>query len=211
MDRRTKDWLIIGVCGLIVAHWVYTVPYRTHASRSSKPTAAPSAKISPQTPQPFNWNTASTPTSDYERRTVEGFDVYINASTLDDEQKFSFDQGLNLLLRKISTIVEPQKLAQLRKVKIWFSSEQLVSIRTDLSPNDFNQSETPQAHAAAGWYIINSAQSLQRNGGNPDKAKSVEVGSLKDFVEYDRTTQLAIVLHELAHAYHDRVLKYSGY
>jgi hypothetical protein len=210
MNRRTKDWLFIGVCGLIIAHWVYTTVYLPNQARSPKPTTATSAKIATETPTPFNWNTASKPTSDYKRRTVEGFDVFIDASTLDNAQKFSFDHRLNSLLRKISTIVEPEQLAKLRKVKIWFSSEQLVSIRTDVSSNNFNQPQSPEAHTAAGWYIVTSAQSLQRNGGNPDKAKSVEVGSLKDFVEYDMTTQLAIVLHELAHAYHDRVLKYNN-
>jgi Mlc titration factor MtfA (ptsG expression regulator) len=50
-----------------------------------------------------------------------------------------------------------------------------------------------------------SKQWLAEHGYNPDKARCVEIGNAKRFIEWSRT-QPSMVLHELAHAYHDQVL-----
>jgi hypothetical protein len=41
---------------------------------------------------------------------------------------------------------------------------------------------------------------------NPDKAGGVEVNHLRHFVNWSRIDQPCIILHEMAHAYHFRVL-----
>jgi hypothetical protein len=57
---------------------------------------------------------------------------------------------------------------------------------------------------AAGAYHP-SREWLRANGYNPDMAKSVEIGSASRFLLWS-LDQPAIVIHELAHAYHHRVL-----
>ena len=54
-----------------------------------------------------------------------------------------------------------------------------------------------------------SAEWLRENGYNPDKAKCVEIGNASRFLEWS-ADQPAMVLHELAHAYHDRVLGFDN-
>ncbi|HWZ34481.1 MAG TPA: hypothetical protein VNX18_24250 [Bryobacteraceae bacterium] len=46
---------------------------------------------------------------------------------------------------------------------------------------------------------------LKEHGYNTDKAKSIEIGNLQNFLDWHRE-QPFFVLHELSHAYHDRVL-----
>ena len=46
-----------------------------------------------------------------------------------------------------------------------------------------------------------------KNGYTPDKAKAVDLGSATDSSQTKR--QPSMVLHELAHAYHDRVLGFG--
>jgi hypothetical protein len=53
-----------------------------------------------------------------------------------------------------------------------------------------------------------SKEWLAANGYNPDKAKAVEIGNARRFIEW-APTQPAMVLHELAHAYHDQVLGFA--
>jgi hypothetical protein len=49
---------------------------------------------------------------------------------------------------------------------------------------------------------------LTKNGYNPDKARAVELGNAARFLEWS-LDQPWMVLHELAHAYHDQVLGYE--
>jgi hypothetical protein len=53
-----------------------------------------------------------------------------------------------------------------------------------------------------------SRQWLTVHGFNPDKAQAVEIGNAKNFLAWSHH-QPSMVLHELAHAYHDRFL--GGY
>ena len=54
-----------------------------------------------------------------------------------------------------------------------------------------------QYHWSADW--------LSNNGYDPRKARAVEISSARDYFEWSQI-QPSIILHELAHAYHDRVL-----
>lgn len=51
---------------------------------------------------------------------------------------------------------------------------------------------------------------LRDNGYNTKKAKAVEVSNLVNFNNWTTTNQPYMVLHELTHAYHDRVLGFSN-
>ncbi|MEZ4829034.1 MAG: T9SS type A sorting domain-containing protein [Bacteroidia bacterium] len=50
---------------------------------------------------------------------------------------------------------------------------------------------------------------LIQNGYNPAKAKAVEIANITNFVNWSKQNQPLMIMHELAHAYHDRVLGFS--
>ena len=125
------------------------------------------------------------PTSQYETRTVVEWTLRVNKDLGEDGAK-----PLALLeekLREIARIVPAGPLAELRKVPIW------------LGVNDYIEKRACY-HPSAGW--------LKDKGLNPDKAKAVEIGCAAEFLKTVRD-QPMMVLHELAHAYHDRVLSFD--
>ncbi|MEZ4773320.1 MAG: T9SS type A sorting domain-containing protein [Bacteroidia bacterium] len=50
---------------------------------------------------------------------------------------------------------------------------------------------------------------LIQNGYNPAKAKAVEIANITNFVNWSKQNQPLMIMHELSHAYHDRVLGFS--
>jgi hypothetical protein len=88
-------------------------------------------------------------------------------------------------LREISRKVPAPAVALLRQVTLWFSPEY-----SGVEPR-------AEYHPDVRW--------LRANGRNPAMAKGVEFTNVRDFEkEMDRMPNFT--LHELAHAYHDRVL-----
>ena len=78
---------------------------------------------------------------------------------------------------------------------------------------NFVHDEVPQLHHIAfevkDWAEIQRAcEWLAKNGFNPEKAKGVEIGNAARFLK-TALDQPSMVLHELAHAYHDRVLGFG--
>jgi hypothetical protein len=126
------------------------------------------------------------PTAQYVPRQIEGWEVRVNRTLLEEKADLG-DAALKLLAVKLydTTRVVPEKpLAELRKVPVWLG--------VDDGPN-----ERAQYHPSADW--------LTKHNFNPEKAKGVEIGNAACFLKTARE-QPAMVLHEMAHAYHDRVL-----
>jgi hypothetical protein len=133
---------------------------------------------------------AFVPTSDYKTQNIEGWTIHVNKHLLSD-QKALGHQALRLLdvkLYDITRVIPPKALERLREVPIW------------LGVND--------GHAPCSEYHPNR-EWLAANGYNPDKAKCVEIGNASRFVDWSHD-QPFMVLHELAHAYHDRVLGWDA-
>lgn len=129
------------------------------------------------------------PTSQYETRVVEGWTVYVNRRLLRDEQLLGAD-ALKVLagkLHEITRVVPEKACAELRKVPIWLG--------VDDGPND-----RAQYHPSRDWLV--------KHGFNPDKARAVEIGNAKRFLK-TVIEQPSMILHELAHSYHDRVLGFD--
>jgi hypothetical protein len=129
------------------------------------------------------------PTTQYVPRRIEGWEVRVNRTLLDEQAELG-DAALKLLAVKLYDItgVVPEKpLTELRKVPIWLG--------VDDGPND-----RAQYHPSVDW--------LTKHNLNPEKAKSVEIGNAARFLKTARE-QPAMVLHEMAHAYHDRVLGFQ--
>lgn len=129
------------------------------------------------------------PTSAYATRTVEGWSVRVNRSLLGERKELG-DRALGLLttkLQEIRKVVPAEACAELRKVPIWLGV-------------DDGHAPCAEYHPSAEW--------LRENGYNPDKARAVEIGNAERFIAWS-VAQPAMVLHELAHAYHHQVLGYE--
>ena len=123
------------------------------------------------------------------RRTAdcEGWTVHI-AEELDQNAADSLAKALELLalqLQEITRVVPTDAVIELKKVPLWFSEQY---------PNVQPRAEY---HPDAGW--------LKSNGRDPAMAQCVEFTDIRNF-EAETRRMPNFVLHELAHAYHDRVL-----
>jgi hypothetical protein len=124
----------------------------------------------------------------YETRQIEGWTLRMNRQLL--EQKPLAEDTLRLLecqLREIARAVPTNVLARLREVPIW------IELAHPRHP-------CMCYHPSADW--------LREHDMNPEKARSVEIANAKTFLKWTRD-QPWMVLHELAHAYHHRVLKHD--
>ena len=120
-------------------------------------------------------------------KTVEGWTLLISDELL-DKQKAATERALELLtlqLQEIDRVVPAKAVVELRKVPLWFSPEY-----PGVQPR-------AEYHPGAGW--------LRDNKRDPAMAKGVEFTDIKDF-ERETKRMPNFTLHELAHAYHDRVL-----
>jgi hypothetical protein len=126
------------------------------------------------------------PTSEYESRHIEGWSVRVNKALLASDSELG-KQALRVLELKLGEInrVVPAKAAQrLHRVTLW------VGVNDGHAP-------CAEYHPSKKW--------LAENGYNPDKAKCVEIGNASRFIAWS-LDQPMMILHELAHAYHDQFL-----
>ena len=125
------------------------------------------------------------PTTSYEVQTIEGWKVYVHKKLL-GEQKDLGQQALKLLRAKlygVTRVVPKRALAKLRQVPIWLEAQ--------------GKAKAACFHPSRKW--------LEGHGYNPEKTQCVEIGSPKNFLNWSGH-QPWMVLHELAHAYHNRFL-----
>ncbi|HVY72233.1 MAG TPA: DUF2341 domain-containing protein, partial [Verrucomicrobiae bacterium] len=120
-----------------------------------------------------------------------GWTVLLDERLLADNRPGT-EHALELLrsqLKKIVRVVPAPAVGKLREVKLWFSPEY-----PGVKP-------TAEYHPDAGW--------LREHGRNDAMAKSVEFTNIRIF-EAESKRMPNFTLHELAHAYHHRVLP-GGY
>jgi hypothetical protein len=130
------------------------------------------------------------PTSAYATTKIEGWLVRINRKLDADEHRELHEQTLKLLgnhLYRITRAVPSEALGKLRKIPIWV---ELVHPK----------------HPCMCYHV--SKEWLRANGMNPQKAGCVELANCKNFLSWTHQ-QPWMVLHELAHGYHDQVLGFD--
>lgn len=125
-------------------------------------------------------------------RDLEGWKVRVDQRLLEGEAKPIGDRALKLLGAKLvsmSVVVPEKELAKLRAV----------TIELDL---DYGGLTSMQYHPSAEW--------LKNNGYNENLAKCVHIPRAEDFLSPSENHRMPwVVLHELAHAYHDQVLGFE--
>jgi hypothetical protein len=133
------------------------------------------------------------PPASYVDQEIEGWKVHVHRRLLEgsDEERALGEQVRALLRVKlfdVAHVVREPMLADLQAVPIWLELD--------------NTKYNPCCcyHPDVSW--------LKANGFLPDKAKGVEISHAKRFIEWSYD-QPSMILHELAHAYHDRVFGYD--
>lgn len=113
---------------------------------------------------------------------LQGFKVLVNSEIA---VKPDTQAALNLLsnkLEEIARIVNPKQLSALKQVPIWVEYRRMSD--------------------GAVWYH-RSKDWLVSQGYPADLAKSVEIKNINNFIDWQRSDQPLMVLHELAHSYQD--------
>ncbi len=127
------------------------------------------------------------PTDRYEVRDIRGWTVLIHEGLLRDHPELA-DHTLTLLTQQLDQVVRAVPagaVAAQRKVRIRVEWEE---------PHH----PCMAYHPDAGW--------LRDHGMNPEKARGVEIANARNFLAWT-ADQPWMVLHELAHGYHDRDLE----
>jgi hypothetical protein len=126
------------------------------------------------------------PTADYKVEHIAGWKVRFHNRLLADRPDLAAQvrDELTRQLKAIVAAVPADKVATLRKTPIWIER---------FHPKFPCACYHPDIH----W--------LEANGFNPAKVDSVDISNPQNFVDWSRD-QPWMLLHELAHAYHDQVL-----
>lgn len=128
----------------------------------------------------------------HETRLLEGWTVQMDRRLIEGDGRETGDKALALLrarLADIVVVVPADKVTLLREVPIWM----------DLSHGELT---SMQYHPSADW--------LKNNGYSPAMEKAVHIPVAARFTDArHQHIQPWSVLHELAHAYHDRVIGFE--
>lgn len=174
--------LAVGILG--IAAWLRAdgQPASTQSSNAAAKENTDSPRGKETKPaQPFD------PTDQYDAQQLEGWKILVNKKLAQDQPDL-LAQTLKLLqfqLYQITRRVPAEPLAKIRKITIWV---------------ELAEPHTPcmAYHPDAGW--------LREHNMNPAKAGCVELANAKTFLLWTHE-QPWMVLHELAHAYHEQFLK----
>lgn len=130
------------------------------------------------------------PLSQYEERKLEGWTVYVEKSLLENHPKLAAEalRVAENQLFNITRVVPEQAVKKLRQVPVWMQYE-------------CKDMKCAAYHPSKRW--------LTEHGYNPKKAKCVDIGNARNFVRWTKD-QWWMVLHEMAHAYHDRFLGFGN-
>ncbi|WP_165234690.1 zinc-dependent peptidase, partial [Aquisphaera insulae] len=126
------------------------------------------------------------PTTQYQAREIEGWTVLVNKGLLAGQPDLA-DRTLALLghqLFQVAWRVPPGPLAKLRTMHIWVE--------------ETSQNPCMTYHPSVDW--------LREHGMNPEKARCVELANARNFLKWAED-QPWMVLHELAHGYHDQFIE----
>jgi len=125
-------------------------------------------------------------------RDIEGWKVHVDPAMLEGEHREEGAKALAMLanhLQRIKILVPPDPLAKMQQLEIWIERSHPTL-------------KSKQYHPNRQW--------LTDNGHDPRLAKKVHIPQAGELVSRDQMLKHpAVVLHELAHAYHDQVLGFD--
>jgi len=126
------------------------------------------------------------------KRDIEGWTVHVEPALLDGEHKEEGAKALTMLanhLQRIKILVPAGPLKKMQALEIWIE-------------HDHPKLKSMQYHPSRDWLV--------NNGHDPRLAKKVHITQARDLLSRgEMLKHPAVVLHELAHAYHDQVLSFD--
>ena len=147
---------------------------------ATQATAAPATPAGRPATRPYD------PVDAYDGQAIDGWKVLVHKALPRDEPALHAEvmDVLRQQLFLVRRTVPAEALAKLRTVPLWI---------------ELDNPRFPGAcyHPSASW--------LRANNVNPEKAGAIEVANARNFVGWTND-QPYMVLHEMAHAYHDRHL-----
>ena len=130
---------------------------------------------------------------DPQQRDIEGWRVYVDPALLDGEHRDEGERALLMLanhLQRIKILVQGEVLAKLQTIEIWIEY-------------DHPRLKAMQYHPSKDWLVD--------NGHDPRLARKVHITQARQlFSRSEMFKHPAVVLHELAHGYHDQVLGFDN-
>lgn len=128
----------------------------------------------------------------HQTRTLEGWTVRVDERLLSGDQAATGERALKLIdarLMEIGLVMSPGPLAKLRQIPI----------QLDLNHGAL---KVAQYHPSVGW--------LKEHGYSAQLEKCVHIPNAAQFLSrYENHRMPFVLLHELAHGYHDRVLGFE--
>ena len=126
------------------------------------------------------------PISAYEEVSIHGFRILVNQEVQSHEKYAAkMREELATQLAAIINILSDEHLTELRKVTIWVEWKA-------------KEKGAAEFHPSEKWLVD--------HGYNPRKTRAIELCNTVNFVNWSRSAQPWMVMHEMAHAYHFRVL-----
>jgi dipeptidyl-peptidase-4 len=125
-------------------------------------------------------------------REIEGWRVYVEPALIDGAYREEGTQALAMLanhLQRIKILVPAGPLAKLQQVEIWIERSHPTL-------------KAKQYHPSRQWLVA--------NGHDPRLTKKVHIPQARDLLSREQMLKHpAVILHELAHAYHEQVLGFD--
>lgn len=121
---------------------------------------------------------------------IQGWQVHVDPSLIDDPDGERALAMLKNHLQRIEILIAPEPLAKLKQIEIWIERHH-PSLRA------------MQYHPSRGWLIANGHdERLTRKVHLPD---ALQLISKEQMLKHP-----AVILHELAHGYHDQFLSFDN-
>lgn len=126
------------------------------------------------------------------KRDIEGWAVHVEPALLEGEHKEEGAKALTMLanhLQRIKILVPTEPLKKMQALEIWME-------------HDHPKLKSMQYHPSREWLV--------NHGHDPRLAKKVHITQARELLSRGQMLKHpAVVLHELAHAYHDQVLSFD--
>jgi dipeptidyl-peptidase-4 len=125
-------------------------------------------------------------------REIEGWKVHVEPALIDGEHREEGAKALTMLanhLQRIKILVPTEPLVKLQTIEIWIE-------------HDHPKLKAMQYHPSKGWLVA--------NGHDPRLAHKVHITQARELLSREQMLKHpAVVLHELAHGYHDQFLGFD--
>lgn len=125
-------------------------------------------------------------------RDIEGWRVHVDPALIDGAHREEGEKALTMLvnhLQRIKILVPAKPLAKLQTIEIWIE-------------HDHPRLNAMQYHPSRNWLVD--------NGHDPRLERKVHITQARELLSRSQMLKHpAVVLHELAHGYHDQILSFD--